>query len=445
MKSNRYTILRGGLVHSGKELITADVAFSDGIITDIDENLNIEGAVIIDCSRFYISPGLVDVHVHFREPGFEEKETIATGSAAAAHGGYTTVMTMPNLNPVPDCPENLQVQLDAITEGAKINVIPYASITRGRRGYGEIVDMAPLKDLTAGFSDDGSGVQSGDDMRAAMKQAAELGCRIIAHCEDNSLLHGGYIHDGEYCRRHGHKGICSESEWKQIERDCAIAEETGCTYHVCHVSTAESVEVIRRAKARGVRVTAETCPHYLLLTDEDLQEDGRFKMNPPLRSAADRDALIRGLEDGTIDCIVTDHAPHTAEQKSKGLALSAMGIVGLETAFPLLYTHFVRTGRWSLPFLIDKMSAAPRRIFGLRPGLEIGQPADITVFDLEARYAVDPADFLSKGKSTPFTGWDVYGRTIYTFVNGNIAYRFLASITSTEESGKIHRKGNRSV
>ncbi|MBQ0006376.1 MAG: dihydroorotase [Alistipes sp.] len=373
---------------------------------------------------FFISPGLVDVHVHFREPGFEEKETVATGSAAAARGGFTTVMTMPNLDPVPDCPENLQVQLDAISRDAKINVIPYASITRGRKGYGEIVDMAALKDMTAGSSDDGSGIQSEEDMRSAMKQASALGCRIVAHCEDNSLLRGGYIHDGRYCREHGHKGICSESEWRQIERDCALAKETGCLYHVCHVSTAESVEIIRQAKAGGIKVTAETCPHYLLLTDDDLQEDGRFKMNPPLRSAADRDALIRGLEDGTIDCIVTDHAPHTAEQKSKGLAHSAMGIVGIETSFPLMYTHFIRTGRWNLPFLIEKMSTAPRRIFGLSRGLEPGMPADIAVFDLEDKYVIDPADFLSKGKATPFTGWEVYGKTIYTFAKGKTAYRY---------------------
>lgn len=423
MKSD-YTVLKGGLVYSGTGLVTADIAFSDGIVTDIDKNLKIEGAVIFDCSHFFISPGLVDVHVHFREPGFEEKETIATGSAAAARGGFTTVMTMPNLDPVPDCPENLQIQLDAIARNAKINVLPYASITKGRKGYGEIVDMAALKGMTAGFSDDGSGVQSEEDMRAAMRKAAALGCRIVAHCEDNTLLHGGYIHDGEYCHKHGHKGICSESEWRQIERDCALAQETGCLYHVCHVSTAESVEVIRRAKAAGVNVTAETCPHYLLLTDADIQEEGRFKMNPPLRSAVDRDALIRGLEDGTLDCIVTDHAPHTAAQKSKGLALSAMGIVGIETSFPLMYTHFVRSGRWSLPFLIEKMSTAPRRIFDIGGGLATGMPADIAVFDLEDKYAIDTADFLSKGKATPFAGWEVYGRTIYTFANGKTAYRY---------------------
>ena len=400
-----------------------DILVSNGRIADVAPFIeNREGVVVIDCSSFFISPGLVDLHVHFREPGFESKETIATGSAAAAHGGFTTVCAMPNLDPVPDSPQTLAVELKAIRDTARIKVLPYASITMGRRGRGEIVDMASLKGDVPGFSDDGCGVQEEADMLEAMKKAALNDVIIVAHCEVESLLHGGYIHDGEYCRAHGHKGICSESEWGQIERDCRLAEETGCRYHVCHVSTKESVEIIRQAKARGVKVTAETCPHYLLLTDADLQEDGRFKMNPPLRSEADRDALIKGLEDGTIDCIVTDHAPHTAEQKGKGLAGSAMGIVGIETSFPLMYTHFVRTGRWTMDFLIEKMSLAPRRIFNLGGGLKAGEPADIAVFDLASEYTIDPDKFLSKGRATPFAGWKVFGRTVMTIVDGEIRY-----------------------
>lgn len=412
------TILRGGSQQR------TSVAVRDGRISAISPSVNNTEAVIIDCFSCFLAPGLVDVHVHLREPGFESKETIATGSAAAAHGGYTTVCAMPNLNPVPDSLETLGVELEAIRKDARIKVLPYASITVGRRGRGEVVDMASMKAFVPGFSDDGCGVQDEQTMRKAMESAAAQGCRIVAHCEVEDLLHGGYIHDGEYCRQHGHKGICSESEWAQIERDCRIAEETGCEYHVCHVSTAESVEIIRQAKARGVKVTCETCPHYLLLTDADLQEDGRFKMNPPLRAERDRDALIAGLEDGTIDCIVTDHAPHTAEQKSRGLAGSAMGIVGIETAFPLMYTHFVKTGRWSLEFLIGKMSLAPRRIFGLDGGsIEVGEVADLALFDLNAEYAIDPSEFLSKGRSTPFAGWKVSGKTVLTMVDGEIRYK----------------------
>jgi len=416
-------ILKGANVCTGGSIFISDVVVSEGKIFEISSNSdNYRGAVIIDCSSFYIFPGLVDLHVHLRQPGYEEKETIATGSAAAARGGFTTVCAMPNLNPVPDSPEHLAVELEAIRKDARIKVLPYASITRGRLGKGEIVDMAVLKEKAAGFSDDGCGVQSKEDMRKAMQMAAEQDCTIVAHCEVNDLLHGGYIHDGIYCKEHGHKGICSESEWKQVERDCLLAEETGCRYHVCHVSTKESVEIIRQAKKRGVRVTAETCPHYLIFTDDMLQEDGRFKMNPPIRSAADRDALIQGIEDGTLDCIVTDHAPHTADQKSRGLAGSAMGVVGLETSFPVMYTNFVESGRWTLPFLIEKMSLAPRRIFNLGGGLKNGEAADLTVMDLSAEYRIDPTEFLSKGRSTPFEGFTVKGRTILTMVDGEIRY-----------------------
>jgi len=424
MKTNTI-ILKGAKVLQGREFRVSDILITGGTVSEISSNIDYpRGAVVFDCSSFFAVPGLVDLHVHLREPGFEAKETIATGTAAAARGGFTTICAMPNLNPVPDSPENLNIELEAIRNSATVRVLPYASITKGRRGGGEVVDMAAIKPFVAGFSDDGCGVQTEDDMREAMKKAAALGCRIVAHCEDESLLRGGYIHDGEYCRAHGHKGICSQSEWGQIERDCRLAEESGCRYHVCHVSTAESVEIIRQAKARGVKVSCETCPHYLVLTDADLQEDGRFKMNPPIRSAADRDALIKGLEDGTIDCIVTDHAPHTAEQKSKGLEGSAMGVVGLETSFPILYTTFVKTGRWSLDFLIDKMSLAPRRIFELPQVLNPGCAADITVLDLDSEYIIDPSDFLSKGRSTPFEGWKVSGRTILTIVDGEIRYRY---------------------
>ena len=363
-----------------------------------------------------VCPAFVDVHVHFREPGYSYKETIASGSRAAAASGYSCVCPMPNLNPVPDSPENLEKELEIIRRDACIDVIPYAAITKGRKGL-EIVDIEALKGKVAGFSDDGSGVQDAAVMREAMHRVAEAGSILAAHCEDNSLLRGGYIHDGVYARQHGHKGICSESEWGQIARDLELAAQTGCAYHVCHISSKESVEVIRQAKASGVDVTCETGPHYLLLTDEDLQEDGRFKMNPPLRSADDRDALIEGIKDGTVDMIATDHAPHSAEEKSRGLAGSAFGIVGLETAFPLLYTHLVRKGVISLEKLIDLMSIAPRKRFG------IGNPEDKATFDLSTPYTIDSSRFLSMGHSTPFDGWEVYGRCLETVHNGKTVFK----------------------
>lgn len=420
------TILKSAMVLSSDGLfLRKDIRISDGVVSGISESIDNEsGAVVYDCSSFFVVPGFVDLHVHLREPGQEAKETIATGTAAAARGGFTTVCAMPNLNPVPDSLGNLQPELEAIEKDASVKVLPYASITKGRRGQGEIVDMQALMPYVAGFSDDGCGVQAPDDMRAAMVEAARCGCRIMAHCEVESLLRGGYINAGRYCRTHGHKGISNKSEWAQVRRDCKLAAETGASYHVCHVSTRQSVSFIRRAKARGAKVTAETCPHYLLLTDNDLREEGRYKMNPPLRSEKDRKALLKGLEDGTIDCIATDHAPHTEEEKSRGLAGSAMGIVGLETAFPLLYTEFVLTGRWSLPFLIEKMSLAPRRILGLDEGLEEGSAADITVLDLEPEYEIDPSQFLSKGRSTPFDGWTVRGRVAMTFVDGKLVYKY---------------------
>ncbi len=381
----------------------------------------LEGDKVVDCSGKIVVSGLVDLHVHLREPGFEAKETIASGTAAAAHGGFTTVCSMPNLNPAPDTVEHLQQQLDAIKRDAVVKVLPYATITRERYGR-ELVDFAALKPMVAGFSDDGSGVQSGDMMRAAMVEAVKTDAIIAAHCEVNELLKGGYIHDGEYAAQHGHKGICSESEWQQIERDIELASETGCRYHVCHISTKESVALIREAKRRGVKITCETGPHYLTMCDMDLKEEGRFKMNPPIRSAEDRDALVEGLKDGTIDVVATDHAPHTLEEKSRGLAGSAMGVVGLETSFAVIYTKLVREGVISLEKAVEVLSEAPRRIFNLGGGLYEGEAADIAVFDLNAEYDVNPEDFHSKGRSTPFEGWHLWGECCLTMVDGKIVW-----------------------
>ena len=349
--------------------------------------------------------GLCDVHVHLRQPGFEAKETIHTGTTAAMMGGYTAVCAMPNLNPTPDTVEHIGEELDIIKKDAAINVYPYASITIDRKGR-KLVDMEALKRYAIAFSDDGSGVQSDDMMREAMKEAARLDVIIAAHCEVNDLLKGGYIHDGEYCKANGHKGICSESEWGQIARDLKLAEETGCRYHVCHISTKESVELIRQAKKRGVKVTCETGPHYLVFCDEDLKDEGRFKMNPPIRSREDRDALIEGIKDGTIDCIATDHAPHTADEKSRGLKGSAMGVVGLETAFGVCYTHLVQTGIISLQRLVELMTTNPRRIFRL----EVEGEANLAIFDLKEEWTVDIRKFASMGKATPFEGMNLTGK-----------------------------------
>lgn len=366
--------------------------------------------------KYIIVPGLCDVHVHFREPGFSYKETIASGSAAAAHGGYTAVCTMPNLDPVPDSAEHLQVQLDAIERGAAIKVLPYGAITVGEKGE-KLADMEAMSDKVCAFSDDGKGVQNDEMMREAMTAAKRLGKIIAAHCEDNSLLFGGYIHDGEYARTHGHRGISSASEYKQIERDLRLAEETGCAYHVCHISTKESVELIRQAKARGVDVTCETAPHYLVLCDEDMQEDGRFKMNPPLRSLEDKQALIEGIKDGTIDMIATDHAPHSAEEKGRGLEKSLMGIVGLETAFPVLYTELVTKNIITLDRLVELMSFKPKERFG------IDTNNDFAVFDISEAYKIDPENFLSMGRATPFAGREVFGRCLLTVHNEKVVYK----------------------
>ena len=362
-----------------------------------------------------IFPGFCDVHVHFREPGFSYKETIATGSAAAARGGYTAVCTMPNLNPTPDNPENLKIQTDIIKKDAKIAVFPYGTITKGQAGE-ELSDMDGMKDDVIGFSDDGKGVQTDELMLKAMKKAHSLGKMIVAHCEDNSLLRGGYIHDGEYAKEHGHRGICSESEFGQIARDLELVKKVGCKYHVCHVSAKESVEVIRKAKASGIDVTCETAPHYLTMTDLDLMEHGRFKMNPPIRSKEDRDALIEGIKDGTVDMIATDHAPHSAEEKSKGLEKSNMGVVGIETSFAVMYTYLVKPGIITLEELVEIMSVKPRERF------EIESDVGFTVFDLGEEYKINPDEFLSMGKSTPFDGAQVFGKCLVTVYDGKIAY-----------------------
>ena len=364
-----------------------------------------------DNSNYYIFPGFCDVHVHFREPGFSYKETIASGSRAAARGGYTDVCAMPNLNPVPDSILHLKEETDIIKRDAVIGVYPYGAITIGEKGE-ELSDLEGMAANVIAFSDDGRGVQSESMMREAMIRAKSLNKIITAHCEDNSLLNGGYIHDGEYARLHGHKGICSMSEWAPIKRDIALVKETGCAYHVCHISCRESVELIRAAKADGVDITCETAPHYLIMDDGDLKEDGRYKMNPPIRSKADKEALLEGLADGTIDMISTDHAPHSAEEKSKGLEKSAFGVVGIETAFASLYTHLVRTGFITLEKLIELLAINSRRRFNIPFG------NDFTIWNLEKKFTVDPKDFLSMGKATPFEGMDFYGECMLTVKNG---------------------------
>ena len=377
---------------------------------------SISGLSAIDFSRCVIFPGFCDVHVHFREPGFSYKETIASGSLASARGGYTAVCTMPNLNPVPDSTEHLKMQRDIIETSACIHVYPYGSITVGQKGE-ELSDLEGMAKDCIAFSDDGRGVQSDEMMRQAMLKAKALGKPIVAHCEVNDLLRGGYIHDGEYAAKHGHRGICSESEWAQIARDIELVKEIGVKYHVCHISTKESVEIIRKAKAEGVDITCETGPHYLVMDDSMLQEDGRFKMNPPLRSKADRDALIEGIIDGTIDMIATDHAPHSAEEKAKGLENSAFGVVGIETALPIMYTYLVKPGIITMEKLVELLAINPRKRFGIELG------CDYSVWDLEEEYTVNPDEFISMGKATPFEGWKVNGRCLATVCDGKVVYK----------------------
>lgn len=418
-------LVKNALVYLGDKFKKSDVLIKNSVIDSIAVSISENGAdrVFNAQDKYFLIPGFADVHVHLREPGFSYKETIKTGTLAAAKAGYTAVCPMPNLNPVPDSTENIKIQTDIIEKDALINVYPFASITKGRKGRGELVDFDSLKDIAVGFSDDGTGVQEEETMRSAMLECARLGKIISAHCEINDLLRGGYIHDGEYCRNHGHKGICSASEYEQIERDCLLAEETGCCYHVCHISTKESVEIIRKAKARGVKVTCETGPHYLTMCDKDLQEDGRFKMNPPLRSEEDKKALIEGVIDGTIDVIATDHAPHSAEEKSKGLAGSAMGVVGLETAFSVLYTKLVKTGVITLEKLINIMSVKPREIFSLEGGkIKEGEIADLALLNLDDEWIVNPDEFVSMGRATPFENWSVQGKNLLTICKGEVVY-----------------------
>ena len=390
--------------------------YRNGMMEQQNYELKVGGVGFLsDFNKLCIFPAFCDVHVHFREPGFSYKETIRTGSLAAARGGYTDVCTMPNLNPVPDSAENIKKQIEIIKKDAAVRVHPYAAITVGEKGE-TLTNMKALAPYCIAFSDDGKGVQSEDMMREAMIKAKALGKIIAAHCEDNSLLCGGYIHKGEYARLHGHKGICSASEWKPIERDLRLAKETGCKYHVCHISCKESVELIRNAKAEGVDVTCETAPHYLIFNDMDLKENGNFKMNPPIRSEEDRQALIKGLQDGTIDMIATDHAPHSSEEKSRGLQNSLMGIVGLETAFPVMYTYLVKKGIITLERLIELMAINPRRRFGLP------KTDDICVYDLQSEYKIDPGEFKSKGKSTPFDGMTVSGKNLLTICGGKAVW-----------------------
>lgn len=417
-------VIKGCDVFIDGRFVSSDVEVSGGIVSRVEPGIVPENGVpVFNFNNCRIVPGLVDVHVHLREPGFSYKETMATGTAAAARGGYTAVCAMPNLNPVPDSAEHLAAELEAIRRGALIGVYPYGALTVGERGEA-MSDIASLAASVAAFSDDGRGVQSEGMMRECMRAVAKTGKILAAHCEVDSLLNGGYIHDGGYARAHGHRGICSESEWREVERDIRLAEETGCAFHVCHVSTKESVTLIREAKRRGADVTAETAPHYLLLTDADLQEDGRFKMNPPLRGEADRAALIEGLLDGTIDMIATDHAPHSAEEKSRGLEKSAMGVVGLECAFAVLYTGLVEKGVITLEKLTELMSAAPARRFKLPGGaIEAGKPANLAVFDTDTEYKIDPAEFASMGRATPFEGWRVKGKCLMTVCAGRTVWQ----------------------
>lgn len=419
----RYLLQNAQLLSSGGVFRAADVLLSGGRIVSIGDRISCHAdAVSIDLHKAVLFPGFVDVHVHLREPGFSYKETIRTGTLAAAHGGFAHVAAMPNLDPVPDCAAALAVQRAIIEKDALVHVHPYGAVSVGEKGE-RLADLDGLAPGVIAFSDDGRGVQSESLMREAMMQCRRLGKILAAHCEDNSLLHGGYIHDGAYARAHGHRGICSESEWGPIARDLRLAEETGCAYHVCHVSTKESVALIRAAKRRGVDVTCETAPHYLTFTDEDLQEDGRFKMNPPLRAREDRDALIEGLLDGTIDMLVTDHAPHSREEKAQGLEKSAMGVVGLETSFAASYTALVQTGILPLGKLVDLMHGAPMRRFGCGTELAEGQPADLTAFDLTKTYTVDPETFLTMGRATPFAGRALTGVCKLTMIGGEPVWK----------------------
>ncbi len=414
-------LLKNGTVYYQGKMQKVDVLIQNGVVCKIDRDIQADGCPVIDSSKFNIIPGLADVHVHLREPGFSYKETILTGTKAAAKGGFTLVAAMPNLNPVPDSAEHLKIELDRIEKNRVIKVLPYGSITVGEKGK-ELRDMAGMAKDVIAFSDDGKGVQNSEMMEKAMTVAKELNKPIVAHCEVESLLNGGYIHDGEYAKLHGHKGISSASEYEEVIRDINLSEKTGCQFHACHISTKESVDAIRQAKAKGLKVSGETGPHYLAFTDMDLQESGSWKMNPPIRSEEDRQALIKGVRDGTIECIITDHAPHSREEKSKGLAGSSMGVVGLETSFAAVNTYMVEKGYISFEKLVEVMSINPRKIFGLESGIQIGKPADITIVDPKAKWVVNPEEFISMGKATPFAGKTLTGKVIATIYNGDFAY-----------------------
>ena len=414
-------LLKNGTVYYQGKMQKVDVLIQNGVVCKIDRDIQADGCPVIDSSKFNIIPGLADVHVHLREPGFSYKETILTGTKAAAKGGFTLVAAMPNLNPVPDSAEHLKIELDRIEKNRVIKVLPYGSITVGEKGK-ELRDMAGMAKDVIAFSDDGKGVQNSEMMEKAMTVAKELNKPIVAHCEVESLLNGGYIHDGEYAKLHGHKGISSASEYEEVIRDINLSEKTGCQFHACHISTKESVDAIRQAKANGLKVSGETGPHYLAFTDMDLQESGSWKMNPPIRSEEDRQALIKGVQDGTIECIITDHAPHSREEKSKGLAGSSMGVVGLETSFAAVNTYMVEKGYISFEKLVEVMSINPRKIFGLESGIQIGKPADITIVDPKAKWVVNPEEFISMGKATPFAGKTLTGKVIASIYNGDFAY-----------------------
>ena len=414
-------ILKNGIAFINGTFKKCDIYIENDKIKEINEEINIEDEEILDLTGQYIFPGLIDVHTHLREPGFEYKETIATGSMAGARGGFTSICAMPNLKPVPDSMKNLQIELDAIKNTANVKVYPYGAITKNEMGE-ELSNMDEIANHIIAFSDDGKGIQEENMMRKAMIKAKDLNKIIAAHCEVNSLLNNGYIHDGEYAKINNHRGISSESEWKEIERDIALAKETKVKYHVCHISTKESVELIRNAKKDGVDITCETGPHYLLLTDMDLKEDGFFKMNPPLRSKKDQEALIEGLKDGTIDVIATDHAPHSLEEKTKGLEKSLMGIVGLETSFPLLYTYLVKQNVITLEKLLELMNTNARKRFNIGTKIEVGEKADFSVFNLDEEYVIDSNKFASKGRNTPFNGYKVYGKCKMTIVDGKIIF-----------------------
>ncbi len=417
-------ILKGAKHFTAEGIREGDILVENGRIAKIGDVVADADATVVELCGATLFPGFVDTHVHLREPGYSHKETIATGSAAAARGGVTTLFTMPNLNPAPDSLEHLRVQLDLIERDAKVRVIPTGTITIGQRGAGELVDFESMAADVCGFSDDGRGVQADELMERAMERAKLVNRPIIAHCEVNDLLFQGYIHDGEYCRLNGHRGICSESEWGQVVRDIELVKLTGCQYHVCHISTKESVEAIRQAKKAGLPVSCETAPHYLLLTDMDIADEGRFKMNPPIRSEEDRQALIAGVQDGTVDVIATDHAPHSADEKSRGLAKSAFGVVGIEFSFAAMYGRLVQRGVISLERLVEMMATRPRELFGLEP-VEVaeGSVADLVAIDLDAEYKIDPDEFLSMGRATPMAGMSVMGRTKLTLVAGEIVYR----------------------